>query len=596
MVMTVNESNGYIWDADWVLDRIINDRGQNRVLFINGILVDDEAFENQYSSVENAFGLEYIDEVPTSIESFQGIHNTSKGNGLNEAINLGGSLAEHLFKPAVEAYREYWKAKFPNAPIGAKSPDGIFAKTFALLNGEGNNYGEFQIAKTITLVGSASLFTLSSPILDRNGLSDFVAKFGDLQHLDFGADPPTDLVEAVSQYFYKDASPVSKKVNDEWTNDAIKWLKNNPNDSLIIVAHSQGNFFIEDGFLEKNSDFQGIDPSRIKIISLGSPTDYSSLTERYTVAPFINSDSNLFGANTDPVTRLQFPSNQSDRNRLAHLLEVIPTWTNLGGYGSDVLFDHDLGKYLDRTDVKDKFEELFYQLNPQGYYFSPLGQVTRIGVIVNGSEHGDYIEGNDGIDIIRAGARNDVVHAKGGDDKLIGGSGYDFLDGGLGFDTADYSDSPNEIVVEADHLGGNPRGIVLLPGSDIYRVKDGFGQEDILVDIEEISGSNHDDKMYGGQGTDIFYGQKGNDYFEGKGGNDKFYGGDDNDTAYGGTEDDELRGEGGNDTLYGGDGNDKISGGRIWDFWDKRYRRSKWSKSIEYFCSVFPKNWYFFKK
>lgn len=49
-------------------------------------------------------------------------------------------------------------------------------------------------------------------------------------------------------------------------------MNSNESNSIAFIAHSQGNYFVED--ILNNSDFTGVDKSRIKVISLGSPTDY----------------------------------------------------------------------------------------------------------------------------------------------------------------------------------------------------------------------------------------------------------------------------------------------------------------------------------
>ncbi len=76
---------------------------------------------------------------------------------------------------------------------------------------------------------------------------------------------------------------------------------------------------------------------------------------------------------------------------------------------------------------------------------------------------------------------NDVLRGNEGNDKLIGGSGFDFLDGGQGLeDIADYSAAPGRIIVRHDQIAS----------SDVYQVEDGYGQLDIVVDVEKIYGSN----------------------------------------------------------------------------------------------------------
>jgi Ca2+-binding RTX toxin-like protein len=230
--------------------------------------------------------------------------------------------------------------------------------------------------------------------------------------------------------------------------------------------------------------------------------------------------------------------------------------------------------YLEKSRDNGDFKSFFNALNPRGYYFPNKPIIAQLSPKVLGkvlpaigSADGDWIEGYKGDflnmygDNLYGNKGNDVLRGYQGNDELTGGQGWDFLDGGDGNDTATYNDSPKNIGIIVHTERKVYDGPNVSTYSDIYRVEDGYGQEDILVDIEEIVGSDSNDKMYGGEGIDIFEAEKGDDYFQGNGGNDKFYGDDGNDTAYGGIGDDELRGEGGDDTLYGGDGNDKISGG-----------------------------------
>ena len=87
---------------------------------------------------------------------------------------------------------------------------------------------------------------------------------------------------------------------------------------------------------------------------------------------------------------------------------------------------------------------------------------------------------------------------------------------------------------------------------------------DILVnDIEEVSGEDGDDKLYGSKLDGIFYGHGGDDLIDGGKGEDELYGGAGDDRVIGGKDKsaDRLFGEDGNDKLYGGKGNDHLEGG-----------------------------------
>ena len=84
---------------------------------------------------------------------------------------------------------------------------------------------------------------------------------------------------------------------------------------------------------------------------------------------------------------------------------------------------------------------------------------------------------------------------------------------------------------------------------------------DILSNIEDIVGSNHNDWLTGNTKANTLRGGGGRDRIEGGAGVDEIYGGVGNDFLYGEVHNDELYGEAGADQLYGGAGNDKLDGG-----------------------------------
>ncbi|MGE4439915.1 MAG: cadherin-like domain-containing protein [Desulfomicrobium sp.] len=128
------------------------------------------------------------------------------------------------------------------------------------------------------------------------------------------------------------------------------------------------------------------------------------------------------------------------------------------------------------------------------------------------------------------------VYGFDGNDTLRGVANADTLDGGAGIDTVDYSSSSAAVEVNLGlataQSGGEAKG-------------------DVLIDIENVTGSTLGDTLIG-DGK--------NNLLDGGGGYDVLYGGDGDDLMLGG--DDEL----GYDTMYGGSGNDTLYGGRNSDF------------------------------
>ena len=164
----------------------------------------------------------------------------------------------------------------------------------------------------------------------------------------------------------------------------------------------------------------------------------------------------------------------------------------------------------------------------------------------------DTIFGLDGNDLLDGGASNDKLYGGAGDDLIrpdSGAIGNDLVDGGDGIDTVDYSVSAAASGVTVDL-----RKIVLQDTK-------GAGKE-IILNIENINGTNFVDTLtgndtrnvlVGGNGGDTIYALDGHDQIDGGAGNDKLYGGLGNDLLIPDT------GTIGNDSIDGGDGIDTIN-------------------------------------
>lgn len=147
-------------------------------------------------------------------------------------------------------------------------------------------------------------------------------------------------------------------------------------------------------------------------------------------------------------------------------------------------------------------------------------------------------------DVLIGNSDNNLIQASFGDDVLIGNAGNDTLDGQDGdSDTVSYRRDPGGVSVSLE-LG---------------TARDGFGNIDRLLNLENIIGSNFADTIIGSDVKNIFdpidnilYGEGGNDRIEARSGNDVLFGGAGND---------QLFGEGGNDYIVGGAGSDTINGG-----------------------------------
>ena len=149
---------------------------------------------------------------------------------------------------------------------------------------------------------------------------------------------------------------------------------------------------------------------------------------------------------------------------------------------------------------------------------------------------------------------NDHLSGDAGDNVLTGGAGNDVLDGRGGSDTASYADATNGVVVD----------LAITAAWDTHWGKDR------LINIENLLGSDHADKLSGnavanvldgGLGDDWLLGRGGDDHLIGGAGNDLLDGGEGNDLLEGGAGADKLVGRDGMDVLIGGEGNDELHGG-----------------------------------
>ena len=142
-----------------------------------------------------------------------------------------------------------------------------------------------------------------------------------------------------------------------------------------------------------------------------------------------------------------------------------------------------------------------------------------------GSGYGDALGGDGGANRLAGAGGDDRLSGKGGDDVLEGGAGADWLSGGAGVDTVSYSESDRGVTVdlgEGTVVGGHAEG-------------------DVIVDVENVLGSNYGDVLGGDDGGNRLSGGSGNDRLSGRGGNDV------------------LEGGAGADRLLGGAGVDTVS-------------------------------------
>jgi trimeric autotransporter adhesin len=138
---------------------------------------------------------------------------------------------------------------------------------------------------------------------------------------------------------------------------------------------------------------------------------------------------------------------------------------------------------------------------------------------INGNDNAnDVINAGDGHDIVRGLGGNDSIFGGRGDDTLIGGMGADTLDGGTGNNTASYITSPTGVTV---HTASAEQSLNA----------GGEAQGDVLINIQNLVGSDFADALWGDSRANTLSGGKGDDTLDGGSGADQLIGGEGNNTA-----------------------------------------------------------------
>ncbi len=173
----------------------------------------------------------------------------------------------------------------------------------------------------------------------------------------------------------------------------------------------------------------------------------------------------------------------------------------------------------------------------------------------------DLGPGNDSFDGQKSRDKH-TVNGGPGNDTFIGGPRRDHFDGGGDVDTIDYSTASRRVVVDLRYLAHS----------------DGRGSKDHLHNIENLVGSEFNDRLWGTDGDnniqalagdDLVWGRDGNDTIDGGDGDDSLQGDADADLLLGGPGADDLAGDSdrpgdvdsGRDVLIGGPGDDHLRGG-----------------------------------
>ena len=172
--------------------------------------------------------------------------------------------------------------------------------------------------------------------------------------------------------------------------------------------------------------------------------------------------------------------------------------TLTGGLGDDILTGGG-GKGFDWANYADAFSSVIVNL-ATGLASGGSGNDTLSGIEnVTGSSSNDKLTGD---------ANDNTLNGGWGDDVLMGGLGNDTLIGGKDIDWANYSDATSAVTVN------------LATGTQ----SDVVGN-DLLQEIENVQGSNHNDTLMGDGNNNTLKGGAGNDTLDGKEGFNTLIGG-----------------------------------------------------------------------
>ncbi|MEM7620012.1 MAG: calcium-binding protein [Pseudomonadota bacterium] len=170
--------------------------------------------------------------------------------------------------------------------------------------------------------------------------------------------------------------------------------------------------------------------------------------------------------------------------------------TLIGGTGNDLLYGSQGDDLLDGGDGYDNL-------------YGGNNNDTLAGGLLD-----DQLYGGFGNDILSGNSDNDFLYGEEGSDILNGGDGDDSLDGGEGIDTASYAETSSSVIVN------------LLEGTS-----SGGAGNDTLANIENLTGSNHNDILTGDIIANTLIGNAGSDTLIGGAGNDVLDGGEGIDTV-----------------------------------------------------------------
>ena len=215
----------------------------------------------------------------------------------------------------------------------------------------------------------------------------------------------------------------------------------------------------------------------------------------------------------------------------------------IDGYGGDDLLIG--GADGDALDGGDGVDTVSYAASDAAVSIN-----LAINFVANGEDNratGGHATGDslDNIENIIGSDHNDSITGNAADNVIEGGADGDNIDGAGGSDTASYIHSDAAVTID---LSTNT-------------VSGGHATGDTLTDIENITGSSHDDILTGDAGDNVIDGGAGADRITTGSGNDILMAGDGNDQLDAGLGDDVVSAGAGDDSIIASAGGDHIDGG-----------------------------------
>lgn len=211
-----------------------------------------------------------------------------------------------------------------------------------------------------------------------------------------------------------------------------------------------------------------------------------------------------------------------------------------GGDGNDILYgeagaDRMVGGAGDDEYGVDSVDDVIVERAGEGvdtvtvfalptYTLAANIENMKIFAFYDGDFHGigngsaNRIAGSNGDDLLEGLGGDDELSGGAGDDLLVGGRGADVLIGGAGSNTASYAGSAGAVRINLA----------------LNLVRGGDAAGDVLTDIQNLIGTDGDDRLTGDSGANVLAGGAGLDLLIGGGGDDTLIGGAGADVLAGG--------------------------------------------------------------